>query len=247
MVEDLGEVRVRIEEEGAQDAADTIGDAVGEGAEGEGGVGGGEGGGIAGALGGISGKLAAILGLVAFLASLKPIQEILSGLQRLFSVAILPLVALLTTFLRPILQKLLRFIGSLDFNNLFQDLSNRFQQALTELGDIIVRSLSDAVFGGNQASTSEQRRTGALLGGAVGSTVAPGTGTLFGPRIGEELVANSDLRNGLGRLQKPLAQQSTGPLGVLNTFNELSSTTVDALTSNKASIENQKNTAGSGP
>jgi len=125
MVSDLGEVRVQVEQEGAQDAAEQIGDAAGESDAG----GQGQGGGIGGLLGGISTKLAGILGFVAFLASLKPIQELLSGIQRFFSVALLPLIALIT-FLKPVLQKLLRFIGDLDFDNLLTSLINQLSSAL---------------------------------------------------------------------------------------------------------------------
>lgn len=145
MAEDLGEVRVRIQQEGAEEAANTIGDAVGQGAEdaGTGQQGAGAGSGIGGMLGGISTKLAGILGFVAFLASLKPIQELLTGLQRLFTVAILPLVALLTTFLRPILQKLLRFVGSLDFNNLAESLLRNLTPILDRLPQIISKGLKE--------------------------------------------------------------------------------------------------------
>lgn len=137
MAEELGEVRVRIEEEGAQEAAETIGDATGQGS------GAGGGGTVGGLLGGISTKLAGILALAGFLASLKPIQELLSGLQRLFSVAILPLVALLTTFLRPVLQKLLRFIGGLDFNNLVESLRTNLSQVLNNLVDRVTQGIAN--------------------------------------------------------------------------------------------------------
>jgi len=242
MAEDLGEVRVNVEQEGAQDAADTIGDAVSEGAaDGEGGA---AQGGTAGILGGISKKLTAVLGLVAFLASLKPIQEILSGLQRLFSIAILPLVALLTTFLRPILQDLLRFVANLDFDNLVKDLSNKFSQALNELGDIIVRSLSDAIFGTGQATRGEQQFTGNLLG-ASAAFPAPGIGGLLGPQVGEELLSNQRLQSRLPGAASTLAQQSTGPLGILNSFNEFASSTLQSNTANSNAEVNQRETAGS--
>jgi len=196
MAEDLGTVRVRIEEEGAQEAADTIGDAMGEGGDGGMAAGGRDSGGtVGGMLGSISTKLAGILGFVAFLASLEPIQELLGGLQRLFSVAILPLVALLTTFLRPILQKLLRFIGSLDFNNIWESLGSRLSDILMDVGDIIVRSFKDALFGTNQASRSEETATGRALGLSAG-LAAPGLGTALGPRVGAQIGQNPDTAAG---------------------------------------------------
>ena len=176
MADDLGTVRVSIEEEGTQEAADTIAEAS---AEGEGGIAGGNGdgagGGIGGLLGGISAKLAGILGFVAFLASLKPIQELLGGLQRLFSVAILPLVALLNAFLRPILQKLLRFIGGLDFSSL--------EALFRSFGEQIDKILSDTIqkvtgLGQGQAQTaSENIQTGLELSNAFFNPSEPITGT----------------------------------------------------------------------
>jgi len=180
MAEDLGEVKVRIEEEG---------DAAGEGDDGIGG-GGGEGGagagGIGGLLGGISAKLAGILGFVAFLASLKPIQELLGGLQRLFSVAILPLVALLNAFLRPILQKLLRFIGGLDFDNLVESFKTQLDSALTSfLSDLNIfdegeaKSTADTIITG----LFGDEETRSIFGGTGGTLQNPNKQSFFRSEI----------------------------------------------------------------
>jgi len=229
MAEDLGEVRVNVEQEGAQDAADTIGEAVGEGAaDGEGG--GAAGGGIGGMLGGISAKLAGILGFVAFLASLKPIQEILGGLQRLFSVAILPLVALLTTFLRPILQKLLRFIGNLDFNSLGRSLLKSLGPILDRLPQIIAEAVNKGVKGaldfagsdlasdfllqtGQPDRVQQQVESGQLRQAPLGTTVKPGS-------IGEDILIQLDL------------------------LTEQSQTSTDAQVAEKSSTETGKNSVG---
>jgi len=135
MADELGEIAVSIKEDGAQEAADQIADAAGEGDGGglAGGGDGGDGGALGGMLGGISAKLAGILGFVTFLASLKPIQELIAGLQRLFSVAILPLVALLLTFLRPLLQELLKFIGSIDFQTTLDEFTRKLDNLVAGL------------------------------------------------------------------------------------------------------------------
>lgn len=237
MAEDLGEVRVNIEQDGAEEAADTIGDAVGEGAADGGGAGGGAGGGIAGALGGISAKLAGILAFVGFLATLKPIQELLSGLQRLFSVAILPLVALLTTFLRPIMQKILRFVADLDFDNLVESLTTKIDAALQNLGDQVAQKINNALdinLTGNQAleGLGEALSAGSLLGGLTGTRVFDEPGD-----IGES-VANSSLRNAI-----------TGSIGNLGSsssteFNEFSSTTLDQNSTDTMSKETLRRSLG---
>lgn len=144
MVNELGEIAVSVKEEGTEDALDEVADST---AESEGGrtAGNEGGGGVGGILGGISKKLVAILGLVAFLASLKPIQELLSGIQRLFSTAILPLVMMLMTFLRPLMQDLLRFIADLDFDNLMEDLTRKLIPILDGLPSRLVSGLTEAV------------------------------------------------------------------------------------------------------
>lgn len=141
---ELGEVAINVKEEGVDEALEGIDGedaemAAPSGDEDEGM------GGLGDIFGAMSAKLTAILGFVAFLATLKPIKELFSGLQRLFSVAILPLVALLTAFLRPILQRLLRFIGTLDFDNLMQDLLNRLQDFLGRLPDLISEAIDRVV------------------------------------------------------------------------------------------------------
>lgn len=173
MPENLGEVRVQIEEEGAQDAADTIGDAMGEGEiDGGGGRTGGPGGEtVGGLLGGISTKLAGILGFVGFLATLKPIQELLGGLQRLFSVAILPLVSLLTAFLRPIMTKLLRFITQLDFDNIVPSLIRNLRSLFNSLMTDISQEISSSVPGLNTGGARTALDT--ATAGPAGALSAP--------------------------------------------------------------------------
>jgi len=180
MAEDLGDIRVNIEQEGAQEAADTIGDAMGEGEAGGPAGGGGEGT-VGGLLGGISTKLAGILGFVSFLASLKPIQELLSGIQRFFSAAILPLVQLLNAFLRPILQKLFRFISTLDFDNLISSLITNLTRVFNNLTDRIGRNIAGSIPGVGQDTGSQAARNAAS--GAVSNLlgVGAGIGPAFGP------------------------------------------------------------------
>lgn len=210
MAEDLGEVRVNIESEGAEDAAETIGDAAGE-------SDGGEQGGIGGLLGGISAKLAGILGFVGFLASLKPIQELLSGLQRLFSIAILPLVSLLTTFLRPILQQLLRFISELDFNNLIQSLVTNLRTLFNNIGSDISQQISRSIPGVG-TSTSDQivkaggqgleRSTENVLG--TGTGLGSGTVNIALDWLNEQ--ANTSLEsNAAGRNAEVVQNEGVGP------------------------------------
>jgi len=156
MASDLGEVRVQVEQEGAQDAAEQIGDAAGESDSG----GGGQGGGIGGMLGGISTKLAGILGFVAILASLKPIQEILSGIQRLFSITLLPLIALLTTFLRPILQKLLRLVAGVNFDSIGETIDRNIRFLVDSLINKLTSGLSSNLPGvGDNLANSITRST----------------------------------------------------------------------------------------
>lgn len=146
MVDDLGEVRVQVEQEGAQEAADTIADATGESQEeGMGGGAAGDGGTIAELLGGIGSKLAAVLGIVGVLSALKPIQELLSGLVRALSVAILPLVALLKTFLKPILRQLLGLIGGLDLQTTFDEFLTRAETLLRSTWNDAVKALINAL------------------------------------------------------------------------------------------------------
>lgn len=156
-----GEINVNVTSQGTQDTLDNIAsqsvEAEGEGGTALGGGGQGQGGGIGGMLGGIAGKLVAILGVLGFLASLKPIQELLSGIQRLFSVAILPLVALLNALLRPVLQKLLKFIGNLDFDNLLEDLTTKLGNIFGEAVDRLVNELGDFL------NPFEQGKTGDTL------------------------------------------------------------------------------------
>lgn len=174
MASELGEVRVQIEQEGAQEAADTIGEAAGETGTGDGQAGGGAG----GIMGGISAKLAGILAAVGFLASLKPIQEILSGIQRLFSITLLPLIALLTTFLRPILTKLLRLVASVDFENIAERIGTNlraiFNSIITKIGRSVSNALNISQEAGEQA-TRQGLKTGLETLAFLNPATAPAT------------------------------------------------------------------------
>lgn len=140
MPDELGEIAVNVKEEGTQDALDSMSEASADADQQEAG-----GGGLGEMLGGISTKLLGILGFVTFLASLKPIQELLSGIQRIFSTAIMPFIGMMMTVLRPVMQKLLRFIGNLDLDNLWQDLSTKLTRIIGNIADDINRAIKDAI------------------------------------------------------------------------------------------------------
>jgi len=182
MVEDLGKIKITIEGEGAEQVAQDIADSVGESDEvnfGDGATDNGQGG-IGGMLGGISTKLAGILAAVGVLASLKPIQEILSGIFRILSVAILPFVSLLNAILQPILLRLTRFIGELDFDSSFQKFFNGLRVLFDELINDLISSLETWFTSQTTASQQEQQSIGRLLGTVGGSITGPATGALGG-------------------------------------------------------------------
>jgi len=243
MAEDLGEVRVNIESEGAEDAAGTIGDAIGEGADDGGRRGGGIGpGGAAfagaeagGVLGAITAKLAAILGFVTFLATLKPIQELLSGLQRLFSVAVLPLVALLTTFLRPILQKLLRFIGDLDFNNIVQSLRSAVSEVVSNVVQNVLSQIGlDKNIGGEVGDKAGGLASTFVLGDedTLSTSLAALSPALFTKNFLED-----------GKLPIGAAQAQDFVVNVTG-FTEQSNTSLQSNAANSNSEQTQRNSPG---
>lgn len=234
MPEKLGRILVDVNEEGAQDAVEGIAEASSEvddgGSGGTGSSSGSGGGGLGDMLGGISKKLIAILGFVAFLASLKPIQELLGGIQRLFSTAILPLVALLMTFLRPLLQDLLRFIADLDFNNLIDELARKLPGFLKDI-------TADALENTGIASTTREAQS-----------IADTIGTFF--------VGDEDTRSAFAGMGGTISQESldkqmffadlldddSQEVNVTG-FREQSNTTLDQ----NATETTNKNTLDSGP
>jgi len=178
MVEDLGKIKITIEGEGAEQVAQDIADSVGESDEvnfGDGATDNGQGG-IGGMLGGISTKLAGILAAVGVLASLKPIQEILSGIFRILSVAILPFVSLLNAILQPILLRLTRFIGELDFDSSFQ----KFFRGLEAIFERIIGQITTGIaenipgIGGTEADRVVDRGLG--FGEQLFNLTVPGAG-----------------------------------------------------------------------
>lgn len=222
MAEDLGEVKVKIKEEGVDDAADQIADATGEAGSGGGGSGGsaaagGSGGSTVGELlGGIGSKLTAILGLVGVLASLKPIQELLKGIARILSITLLPFVALINTFLRPVLAKLLRFIGNTDLDSSIQEFTKKLSLLIQDFADALVDSIKDGLdtlFGGNGSSSSEEQIAGLLGGTLLGSTGGPLTGVIGGQAGKAFGSSNSNQQSPIQEfLQNPL-NVSVGILG----------------------------------
>lgn len=236
-----GEINVNVKSEGTQDTLDSIaeesaeadgGDGGGMAMAGSGGGGKGGKGGIAGMLGGILGKLTVILGAAMFLASLKPIKELLSGLQRMFSVAILPLVALLSAFLKPLMQKLLKFIGNLDWDNLAKDLTSKLNKlfqgfvediimALPFTGEKETKSTMDALFG------SDEHRS---IFAGVGGTMSP-----------EELNKPSFFEHQVLGFGNP---NKDNFLGLGDQYSEQSRTTTDSQTSDTVNAYTQESGAG---
>jgi len=147
MAEDLGEIKVSVQQEGAEQAAETIGDAAGEAQDqGMAGDGGGAAAGTIGEmLGGISTKLAGILGIVGVLSALKPVQEFLKGIMRILSIALLPFIQLLNVFLKPVLQELLGLIGNIDFQTTLDEFITRFETLLRSVWNDAVSSLISAL------------------------------------------------------------------------------------------------------
>lgn len=237
-----GEINVNVSSSGTQDALDNIAEKSAEGGDSaSAGLGGGgkKGGGIGGMLGGISGKLVAILGVLGFLASLKPIQELLSGIQRLFSVAILPLVALLNALLRPVLTKLLKFIGNLDFDNLVEDLTTKLDNIL---GETLESLLGQLPFVSEQGAEegSEGIREGVqtfaknpvlpALGG-IGLGAAIGLET--GRNVVEERRNEQEGGQQNNQSSPPQVNSQTG----IDFFREQSNTTIDKKNANRTNRE----------
>ena len=127
-------------------------------------------------LGNIGRRLMAILGIIGVLLQLDTVVEILNGLFRMLEVAVLPLVALLNAFLRPIMERLLRFIGDLDVGEIFNDLESLFDEMVMNIGEAI----TDTVPGINEGTVGEGLSRGKR-----------GLEWLFEPTSGEELVEDT--------------------------------------------------------
>lgn len=90
-----------------------------------------------GALAGIGRKLMLILGALGVLAQLDTIMELLDGIFRAIEVALLPLVALITAFLRPVLTKLLRLFADFSFDEAFEDFERIIGEIVSAIGEDI--------------------------------------------------------------------------------------------------------------
>jgi len=132
MAQELGEIAVNVKEEGTQDALGNMADGSAD-AEGQQGGGGMGAAGIGEQLGSLGSTLGKILGLLAVLSQLKVITELASGLLRAVNLALLPLAALLLTFLRPLFQELLQFIGSIDFQTTLDEFLRKADVLVTNL------------------------------------------------------------------------------------------------------------------
>lgn len=80
-------------------------------------------------------KLTLILGALGVLAQLDTIMEVLNGIFRAIEVALLPLVGLITAFLRPVLTKLLRLFADFSFDEAFGQLENVFNNVVDNISD----------------------------------------------------------------------------------------------------------------
>lgn len=118
-----GEIEVRVNAEGVEDAAKEFEDATGDGGglpgiSGPSGEEGGGGGGMLGQLmssmGGMSTAMMGILGalglVVGLLASLKPVQKMIEGLFKIIQAFVAPLAVMLMRLLSPVLGFLMRLL-----------------------------------------------------------------------------------------------------------------------------------------
>lgn len=103
--------------------------------------------GALGALAGIGRKLTLILGALGVLAQLDTILEILDGLLRAVEVALLPLIGLITAFLRPVLDRLLRLFADFSFDDAFAQLEQVIGSIVDDIGGEISQELNELVPG----------------------------------------------------------------------------------------------------
>lgn len=99
--------------------------------------GGGAGAGTGGALAGIASTLGAILGVLAILTQLETVVELFNGLIRILELTLLPIVAVISALLTPVLQDLARLVGNVDFEALKQAVQDLVGSILNGIQDLI--------------------------------------------------------------------------------------------------------------
>jgi len=128
-------------------------------------------------LGEIGRRLTLILGALGVLTQLDTILEILSGIFRAVEVALLPLIGLITAFLRPVLDRLLRLFADFDFDQAFSEL----ERIVGDTVDDITGELSQLVRSpGEFASDTRddiQQGVGQIGGELGGRQLLPGFST----------------------------------------------------------------------
>jgi len=122
-------------------------------------------------LGDIGRRLTLILGIIGVLLQLDTVVEILNGLFRMLEVALLPVVALLNAFLQPIMERLLRLMGSVDFTDLFGQLERFVDNVLTEIGQRFESFIQD-IWPTGEGGVGDTVREGA---GQAGDTLVETT------------------------------------------------------------------------
>lgn len=118
MVNELGEIAVKVEQEGAEDAMEGLSDSfsaeIPEGDGGQGGGGGGVMGGLMSAIGGLSAAMtAAVAGIGAVLGvllSMEPIQKMLKGFLKIAQAFLAPMAKMLIKLLAPVMKKLIQLL-----------------------------------------------------------------------------------------------------------------------------------------
>jgi hypothetical protein len=116
-------------------------DVEGELAPGPGFDGGGDGEAV-GQLAQIGRRLTLILGALGVLSQLDTVLEILDGIFRALEVALLPLIGLITAFLRPVLQRLLRLFADFSFDQAFAQLEQVIGDIVDDVGGEISQELN---------------------------------------------------------------------------------------------------------
>ena len=124
-------------------------------------------------LGNMARRLTLILGALGVLLQLDTVVEILNGLFRMLEVAFLPIIALLNAFLRPIMERLLRLIGSVDFTDLFGQLERFVDNVLTEIGQRFENFVQDVWPTGETSPRETARQTAGQAGDTLVETTTP--------------------------------------------------------------------------
>jgi len=92
-------------------------------------------------LGGIGRKLTMILGAVGALLQLDTVIELLDGMFRILEIALLPLIAIINALLRPVLESLLQWISSINFDMV----TNAIEEVMNNVVDNIGRDIQRAL------------------------------------------------------------------------------------------------------